>query len=158
MSLHTSSIEWLIFHTLNILRCISVHVFFVHITKNAQHIPLYNWFGMSVRQFSETEIHRHLSLWKGSTNFTSQKYMRACHLLRFWPMLGIVNFTFYGSHIVYYFNFISLITSKATQSIWTSETGGMETTVIVNRGSQRNEKVHLKINKLFNFIKTHQEC
>ena len=132
--------------------------FCVHITKNAQHIPLYNWFTMSVKPLCETEIHQHISLWKGSTNFTSQKYTRAFQLLPFWPMLGIINFIFYGSPIVYYFNFISLITSKATQSIWTSETGGIRTTVIVNRGSQRNEKVHLKKNKLFNFIKRHQEC
>ena len=105
------------------------------------------------------EIHQHISLWKGSTNFTSQKYMRACHLLPFWPMLGIINFIFYGSHIVYYFNFISLITVKATQSIWTSETGAMGTTVIVNRGSQRNEKYiwrSTNLMKLFNFIKTHR--
>lgn len=35
-----------------------------------------------------------------------------------------------------------------------------ELTMIGNRGLQGNEKikVHLKTNKLFNLVKTHQEC
>ena len=93
--------------------------FCVHITKNAQHIPLYNWFTMSVKPLCETEIHQHISLWKGSTNFTSQKYTRAFQLLPFWPMLGIINFIFYGSPIVYYFNFISLFTATFVEHLFT---------------------------------------